>query len=168
MFSAIFAHPAGPILAATVLVSALGGAWIHGHSVGTRNANNACAASQLESVQRAVEQAQTLAAQDAEVSTEYESTRTIYLDRWRHVEIPIPADCAQCSLTDAGLGLLNRARDGQLPDAPTAPGQPDATVSRPQPPHWGDVQPNHGVLDGNFSLIQRLPSEAQSSGRKGI
>jgi hypothetical protein len=92
----------------------------------------------VESIQRATAQAREIALQDAEISAGFEITRTriqtVYRNQAVEVVREIPADCTQCRIGPAGLGLLNNAISGASA-APPDPGKPDYTLRPPKSPY---------------------------------
>lgn len=125
----------------------------------------------VEHIERAQTQAREIALQDAEFSETYEKFRTRYITKVEEVTREIPADCATCRISPNGLSLINAARAGGLPMAPST-SKPDATVPPVTPAPNGDVP---GVrwrkFDGHTS-VQRLRGETlvtdPSSGETGI
>lgn len=93
-----------------------------------------------EHLQRGLDQAQTIARQDAEISEYYERWRTEQQTKIvtvvEEVTREIPADCRTCALSPAGLRRLNDALRG-MPAAPADPEQPDSRVPAPaNPGRW--------------------------------
>jgi hypothetical protein len=117
---------------AALLIAALVSAYL----LGSRHANDACAAAQLEAVQRAIEQANQQAREDAEVLRSHleirERIRTQYKTITREVVryVETHPDRVQCLDTD-GLRLWNAANAGSSetiaggvrPTVPPAPGR---------------------------------------------
>ena len=129
-----------------------------------------------EHLQRAAEQAQDIARQDAEISEYYERVRTrIVHTEPKIIEVVKHAKNADadptCHLSDAELGLLNEAR-GYGGDQTTDPSQlqgvmPRAATPDVQAPQRREVTPlSHGPV------IQRLRGEDGAPGwgreREGI
>ncbi len=150
---------ASSALSVGVLAFFLGGA--AGGWAGWKITSNSHKAAKLESVERAVAQAQKIAKEDAEVAAGYERVRervrTVYRDREVEVVDAIPLDCRRCGLTPQGLDLLNGAVTGGLfkrppsvPLAPASPAQPDHGIPGPDAPPLGDFsgggRPVGGVL----------------------
>lgn len=83
-----------------------------------------CDAARTASVERAIKQAQDIAAQDAEVAAGYEQTReiirTVYRNRTMEIVNHVPT-LAACTLDPDGLRIANAA----LVNAPADPAKPD-------------------------------------------
>lgn len=129
------------------------GAWRLYGAVWARgwDARDAKAVAELaESIERAGAEARAIALQDAEISadleTERERIRTVYRNREVEVIKHVPADCIQCRLAPAGLGLLNDALTNGQGGASADPGKPDYTLPKPVPPA-GSYLPNAGWED---------------------
>ncbi len=115
------------------------------------DARDAKAVTELaESIERAGAEARAIAIQDAKISagfeTERERIRTVYRDREIEVIKHVPADCIQCRLAPAGLGLLNNALTDGQGRAPADTGKPDYSLPKPVPPAGSDL-PNAGWED---------------------
>ena len=126
------------LIFALVALVGFGSAGAVGYARGHRAAAKDCALARAASVERATEQARSIALQDAEVSAGFEVTRTriqtVYRDKAVEVVHEIPQDCSQCSLSPAGLKLLNDALSGQPGSPPADPGKPDQSVRPAKPP----------------------------------
>lgn len=129
------------IKAAVSLVMLLG-VFASGWRYGATQERKDCDLARAEAVARAIDQERTIAKQDAEVSAGFETTRTriqtVYRNIEKEVVREIPADCTQCRIAPAGLGLLNDVLSGRAFKA-TPPGEPDQSVRIPKPPTAGHV-----------------------------
>jgi hypothetical protein len=126
---------AGAVAAAVVL----GAVWGHGYWRGRDGANRAWEESFRESVTRAVEQANAIAKQDAEVSEYFEKWRTRYVTEYENVNVTehIPPDCNRCVINPVGLGLLNNARRADVSESTPSTGKFDYSLPRPPSSnHW--------------------------------
>jgi hypothetical protein len=91
--------------------------------------------------QEAADAARKVAAADAEIirsgSDAREKIRTIYRDREIEVTKNVPPDCTQCSLTPAGIRLLNDAITNAPRSTPPGTGVPPYPVPKSAPgPDW--------------------------------
>lgn len=109
-----------------------------------------CQAAVAASVIRAAEQARKIALQDAEVSAGFETTRTRIQTVYRNIEKEvireIPADCTQCRIAPAGLGMLNDAISGRAFKT-TPPGKSDQPLRVPESAPGRNI-PRSGVEIG--------------------
>jgi hypothetical protein len=93
-----------------------------------------------EHIQRAASQAHQIAMQDAEVSEYYEKWRVKTVVKTETITNEIPADCRTCTLSPAGLLLLNSAIRG-------GPASPDS--GKPNGGMSPNTTPNNGLVPGS-------------------
>lgn len=112
------------------VIAALSASHTYVYHLGGKHQKNANNTEKLVAVQRAIEQAQAIAKEDAAISEETAKTTTeirwrtrdrIIEDRKHATAKPLPAECV---LSDDRLRNINNALSGK----PTDPGEPDYTL----------------------------------------
>lgn len=140
-----------------------------GYSAGHRHATNACAADKAASLTRAIEQAEAVAAQDAEVLGAHEDKRerirtvfqTIREEVTRYVQTHA-GDAGEC-LDPDGMRLWLAANNASPATAP----RPDYTLPGPAAATIGTRGGLAGQPRAGGGAVSRMPGTAPSAGGVG-
>jgi hypothetical protein len=157
-----------PYVLLTILLALLA-AGVAVYQAGYRNASNAAAADKLAAVQRAIEQAEAVAAQDAEVLGAHEDKRerirtvfqTIREEVTRYVQTHA-GDAGEC-LDPDGMRLWLAANNA----SPATAARPDYTMPGPAAATLGTRGGLAGQPRAGGGAVSRVPGTAPGAGGVG-